>query len=264
MNHDTEPQIDQRVKANGPSAAFGAACLLAFGFFVSGIPTVTNLFSAGDAVFVCTLRIGGVLLMLAALWCWTGMLHALLADAILSTSIGIGLIASALMMMAGGGMGINQVLYIIFGVMFTSAGLRNGRDFIAFARFRAGMGDVDRNLPTEPPSPRITPPAPPTTSPAPPTSPGPGSLAGELRRRREEAIPSHPGAVPLESPAPAPETQPHPEREEENILAGEPFAADIDPGGSEVDQPEPDSDHQEPPPDGFLSSFADEDTPRGL
>ncbi len=120
-----------RVRQNAGSAAFAAACLLFFGFFWFVLPTVTNLFSLGDAICNYTLRFGGIAMAVAAVWSWTGRPKALLFDAITSVPIGLLLIASAVLMMLGGGFGLNQLLYILFGGMFIAAGVRNWRDYHA-------------------------------------------------------------------------------------------------------------------------------------
>jgi len=260
---DIQAEIQERVRANVLSAAIGAGCLIYFGYFRSGTPTVTNLFSAGDAVFVWTLRIGGVLLLLAALWCWTGMLLSLMADAIVSTAIGAGLIASALMMMLGGGTGINQLLYIVFGVMFTGSGLRNGRDFMSLGKLLREAGDF-QGQPHVPQAaaPPMTPPSFPAEQ-ASPAASTVGSLASELRRRKS-VLTDYPTDDPYASEEPADAGFAADE------IAGDEFA------GSEVvddvqsddapleDSPPEAAQSDEPPPDGFLSSFADEDTPRDV
>lgn len=141
MNPPQSNDIAALVRRNAVSAAIGAACLIYFGFYVSAVPNVTSLFSFGDALFVYTLRIGGVAMISIALGCLTGRIVFLLLDALASVPIGSGLIVSAVLMMAGGGgFSINFLLYVVFGGMFISAGLRNGR-FYAEWKTRAPRPD---------------------------------------------------------------------------------------------------------------------------
>lgn len=125
--------IALRVRQNAGSAALAAACLMFFGF-LGGFqpPEVTNLFTLGDAVFNYTLRIGGVLMAVVAAASLTGRLFALAADASVSAGIGLLLVLSGICMLAGGGgLAVNYVLYVVFGGLFLSVGVRNGREYLA-------------------------------------------------------------------------------------------------------------------------------------
>lgn len=301
--HHTDAAIAERVKANGSSAGVGAACLMFFGFWYYQLRAlyVVDAFSAGEAISSYTMRIGGVILMLAALWSFAGRLPALLADAIVSVLIGVLLIVSGLLMMSGG-MGINQVLYLIFGFMFASAGWRNGRDFAALSRMRSGAHGVGQARAMGGFPPHADPPGTlPTASPSAPSAwddrprdaalsdtpndpaphGGPGSLAGELRRRRAgggsaRAADEDPYAEPLppevdaydatDDDAPAGES-PTPPRRSSHVPEGTESTSDADAEAAnprDTDEPEDPASSESPPPGGFLSSFADDDTPRGV
>ena len=130
MNPPQSNDIAALVRRNTVSAFIGAACLIYFGFYRSAVPNVTSLFTFGDALFVYTLRIGGVAMISIAVGCLTGRIVFLLLDALASIPIGSGLIVSAVLMMAGSGdVSFDFLLYIVFGGMFISAGLRNGRSY---------------------------------------------------------------------------------------------------------------------------------------
>jgi len=116
------------VRQNTVSAAIAAGALLYFAFSGGGyeLSDGDTLFDIGGRVFVRTLQIGGFAMAAAALWCMTGMVVALLFDAIVSIIIGLSFCVSAAMMLMDGGPG---VLYIAFGMMFIVAGVRNGRQW---------------------------------------------------------------------------------------------------------------------------------------
>ncbi len=127
MCEDQTARTNAAARANAGSAAFSAACLIYFGFFRFAIPTVTSLFSLGDAVFNYTLRIGGVAMAGIALWCLIGSSAALLVDGFVSVAVGLLLAFSGVAMLLGGGSAMGQGIYILFGGMFAAAGVRNVR-----------------------------------------------------------------------------------------------------------------------------------------
>ena len=55
-------------------------------------------------------------------------------DAVATIAIGVLLALSAVMMILGGGFGLNQILYIVFGAMFLASGVRSGREYFLMAR----------------------------------------------------------------------------------------------------------------------------------
>lgn len=126
--------VSARVRHNAGSAGLAALCLLFFGFFRFAPPTVTNLFTLGDAIFNYTLRAGGVAMGVIALWLLLGRPITLIVDAVATIAIGVLLALSAVMMILGGGFGLNQILYIVFGATFLASGVRIGRDYFLMAR----------------------------------------------------------------------------------------------------------------------------------
>jgi len=122
--HDVTAQVRQ----NALSAAIAAGLMLYFAFSGGGyaLNEGNTLFDIGGRIFVHTIQIGGFVMAAAALWSATGMIVALLFDAIASIIIGLLFCVSAAMMMLDGGVG---ALYIVFGVMFIIAGVRNGRQW---------------------------------------------------------------------------------------------------------------------------------------
>ena len=164
--------------------------------------------------------------------------------------------------MVGGGGGINILLFVVFGVMFISAGLRNGRDFVSFRKLCRDAGDV----PHQPHIPQsIVPPVTPTApiEQASPIESTTGSLASELRRRK---------SVPTDQPADDPYANEDPAEEgfatdeiTEDELTTSEIVDDVQSDATPLEDSPPEAvQSDEPPPDGFLSSFADEDTPRGV
>ena len=103
-------QVAGRVRRNARSAGYSAACLLFFGFGWFAPPTVTDLFSAGDALFNYTLRLGGLTMALIVLLSFLGKPKVLILDATASLAIGVALIVSAAMMILGGALSLYQIL----------------------------------------------------------------------------------------------------------------------------------------------------------
>ena len=181
----------------------------------------------GDAVCQYTMRIGGVVMALVAVGSLSGEVRVLFVDAVASTAIGIGLMASAIMMMAGsGGANLNLFLYLIFGGMFVSSGIRNGRDYFAL-RAAPRRDESATEVPISPST------AWQTVEPRPPAI----SLAERMRRR------------PTEEPA-MPRIEPKPK----------PVEPKAPPVMSDAGSPKPkvrdDSEARPTPPEGFLASFA--------
>jgi len=127
-------QVAGLVRRNARSAGYAAACLLFFGFGWFAPPTVSDLFSAGDALFNYTLRFGGLIMALVALFSLLGRPILLILYATASMAIGVSLVVSAAMMIFGGHLSLYEILYLVFGGMFVSAGIRSVRDYIAAKR----------------------------------------------------------------------------------------------------------------------------------
>lgn len=123
-----------RVRQNAPSAAIAAVLMIYFGFFVLAKPAGADLFHRAALVFCFTLRIGGIIMALIAVGSLVGHRVVLLVDGIASPAIGALFVLSALAMLFDGGGAFNCGLYVVFGAMFVSAGVRNWREYFALAR----------------------------------------------------------------------------------------------------------------------------------
>jgi len=115
------------VRSNATSAAIAAACLIYFGFFHLSHPTGNDWFSLGNLILFYSLRIGGVALAVVAAWSLLGHSGVLIVDAAISVPIGLAFIVSGILMLVDGGGTFQSVLILIFGAMFISAGVRNGK-----------------------------------------------------------------------------------------------------------------------------------------
>ena len=71
---------------------------------------------------------------LVALWSLLGDRTVLLVDGIASTAIGVLFVLAAVGLLLGGGLAFHSVLYVVFGSMFISSGLRNYREYFHLAR----------------------------------------------------------------------------------------------------------------------------------
>ncbi|MCH7527422.1 MAG: hypothetical protein IID39_08300 [Planctomycetes bacterium] len=201
---DSSEQVTARVRQNAFSAAIAAALMLYYGFGGGEwIYPEEGFARAGGYVFVFTLKIGGLAMLASALGSALGTLHALVFDAVCSILIGALFILGSLLMLLGGSMGFNLILYAMFGVMFITAGLRNGRNWAEMASARSAGAD-------EP-------------------------MSHELNVGLARAIDD--GPMPTQ--------------------AGDLGFHDSEPAASIEDRSS--SDSAEPPPEGFLASFAPED-----
>lgn len=124
--------VDRRVRRNAGSAGLAAGLLIFFGFFWIEGAVGPPLFLQAHYVFHYTLKIGGIMMALVALWSSWGHPLALLFDAVVSCLIGAILVVTAVLMAIGGGSLLPTFIVVVCGVLFISAGLRNGRDFFQF------------------------------------------------------------------------------------------------------------------------------------
>ncbi len=231
-----------RVRQNVFPAGVAALILLYFGFAVFEFQAVKDTFTLGDTLFNYTIRIGGIALAILAAASLSGRAVVLLADAFVSILVGAGLILGGLLMMAGGAMTTGYFLYLIFGGLFVSSGMRNLRDYRKISGDSGGASrdDVAREfldstptrttelssaseLPQQVPLRRLGPGA--SNEAKPVRIPKPG--VKQLLDRRPTQVSETPAPVHQESPLPK----------------------DL----SSVDPPEK---KELPPPGGFLASFA--------
>ncbi|MFQ5591917.1 MAG: hypothetical protein ACE5HE_12195, partial [Phycisphaerae bacterium] len=124
--------VEACVRSNTGSAALTGALLVFFGFFWFGGVSGSGTLLIGDTLFHWTLRAGGLLMIGVAVWCSIGVPIALLVDAMLSLLIGVLLIVSAAMLLAGGGFKLSYPVYAVCGVIFITYGLRDWREYRRF------------------------------------------------------------------------------------------------------------------------------------
>ncbi|MGD2110700.1 MAG: hypothetical protein PVI86_15080 [Phycisphaerae bacterium] len=216
-----------RVRQNAGSAAIAAVLMIYFGFYVLAGPSGGGLFGLAGLLFYHTLRIGGVVMALVAVWSLAGHRVVLLVDGVASSTIGALLMLSAVGMVVGGGAAFDGLLYVVFGVMFISAGIRSGRHYFALgraseARPSGELSSVGRSE---------------------------GPIGGEPETRDSGGARVWHSQDPVASSARADE--------------GTSRSVTKDGGGSSAEASGATSDPPEPgqPGDGFLASFADEDPP---
>ncbi len=162
-----QAHIAEVVRRNTMAAAIAALLLCYYGYYGLSEPVVTDLFTRSNWLFYHTLRIGGVMMGGLAAWSLTGMVQALAVDGVVSILIG-GLFAlsGGGMLIDGGGVSMNTILIIIFGMMFFGTGRRN---WLTYRHLTAGgrvsMAEVFTMEETMVP-PSVSQPAPPTEPPA--------------------------------------------------------------------------------------------------
>lgn len=189
-----------------------AAFLCIYGFCALAAPEVKDLFTLSNAVFLYTLRVGGLLLALIGLWSLTGQIAALALNGAASCIIGaLFVLSGGGMLIDGGAVSVNTLLILLFGALFFRAGLglcstcahlaRGGRVRVhdENERLMVPAQTIDAVRPPEPPIP--------VESPASVEHPTPS----------EPATPAVPTAE--ETPAPDASEAPEPEAPPEGFLA---------------------------------------------
>jgi len=268
MQEDTHDvasdRIARRVRSNAFPAAIAAALMIYFGYYQFFADQGGGLLGLAGGVFVWTLRIGGIAMALIAVWCMTGHLPALAVDGIVSVTIGVLLALTGIGLLVSGGGTTQPVINCVCAWLFIGAGMRNWREYRLLA------GKEARPFDDQPPphDPRFQ-----ERYDQSRTAPPPASLASQLRDRAETqagiavrddaglAAPS-PGFSGIDEADYAPgigaesESMPPPHPE--------PMDWPAEQGREEYAPEETPPADDEPPPDGFLSSFADDDSPRGL
>ncbi len=127
--------VESRVRRNASAAGFLAGLFILFGFCgVIGPPSGEGLFYYGDSLFQFTLRLGGIALVVVAVWSSIGTPAALAADAFTSIAIGIGLMAGAVLMVVGNGSILTNLLYFVCGIIFITSGLRLWSEYSSLPR----------------------------------------------------------------------------------------------------------------------------------
>lgn len=158
---DQQAHVADVVRRNTTPAVIAALLLGYYGFFTLAEPDGTDLYSQCNWLFYHTLRIGGVLMGLMAVWSLTGMALALVVDGVVSMVIGALFALTGGGMLLDGGVGLNTILIIIFGMMFVGAGRRN---LLTFRHLSAGGRVSVVEVLTPPPAARPPPtPKPPST-----------------------------------------------------------------------------------------------------
>lgn len=288
MQEDTHDvaadQISRRVRTNALPAAIAAALMIYFGYYQFFADQGGGLRGLAGGVFVWTLRIGGISMALIAVWCMMGHLLALAVDGIVSVTIGVLLALTGIGLLISNQDATQLIINCVCAWLFIGAGMRNWREY------RLLSGKEARPIDDQPPTYDLRFQEKYDQS---RTAPPPASLASQLRDRAETqagvAVRDDAGlAAPAPGPAgiddaddasgivaePGPLPPPHPEPTDWSVEQGrEEYAPEETPAASiSLEEPDDTSDeypgdgpHDDvPPPDGFLSSFADDDSPRGL
>ncbi|MCO6436108.1 MAG: hypothetical protein J5J06_03380 [Phycisphaerae bacterium] len=121
--------VEAYVRQHTGACALTAALMIFFGFFVFGGAAGNETFVAGSKIFVFSLRIGGLLLLSAAVGCCFGTAYALLAEGLTSTLVGLGIVLGGAIMLVGAGLSLGPIVYLILGLMLAVSGLRTILDF---------------------------------------------------------------------------------------------------------------------------------------
>lgn len=124
--------IAGQVRQNAFPAGIAAALMLWFGMNSWGGGAVGSpLFLTAAEICEWVVLFGGALMAVSTIWSITGRRPALAYDAGASILIGVGFFVVALLMVVAGAFGYPQILYFLFGAVFLSSGLRNGREYFS-------------------------------------------------------------------------------------------------------------------------------------
>ncbi|HNQ23723.1 MAG TPA: hypothetical protein PKK06_11570 [Phycisphaerae bacterium] len=260
------PDMVRAVRQTAGPAAIAAACLLIFGYYVSGA-FGSSLFLVAHSIMLWTLRIGGVAMVISAAWCWWGRPSALLFDGVAAIVIGMLLLVSAALMIVAGAMGLAQALYLVFGYLFVSSGARSWRTYRDLMTYPGSVlrpdSDYDPNFERSYAEARKLPVG--------------ASLASRLREKRTDHKPEAAAelpagvspedeeaqlarSIPLAEPAPARRS------DRRELSAPTPMPPEDVPDAGPLPEPGPEAPPAEPPedepPGGFLASFGQDGGPR--
>lgn len=165
---DDSSRVSAQVRGQAIWSAIAAVMMLWFGF---KYPFINDTLPADLLNF--TLRYGGIAMALSAVMLFSGWPTALMLDGVFAMIIGAALAgAGVLIVVSNREFGFQTLLFIVFGYLFFSSGLRNFKDY---CRLGADATDAepepaDSHAATAPPSesPRVA-------------SPRPGAAEPEVR-----------------------------------------------------------------------------------
>ncbi len=136
--------LEERVRSNMQPAAISAGLLILFGFFAFAVPDGDSLFAKANLWLILALRLGGICMVVVAIWSSIGHGFALLADAITSVAVGAVFVVTGIVMVIDGGGALQNLIIVICGIFFTTAGIRNGQAFREAARLCRSNAQVDQ------------------------------------------------------------------------------------------------------------------------
>ncbi|MBI3835002.1 MAG: hypothetical protein HY287_11795 [Planctomycetes bacterium] len=148
IKSSTRIVLAAQARAAAGSTAFAAALLLYFGFN-SVEPSRNDLGDWSLWILFCTLRFGGLACAALTVVLFLGVGAALIADAIVSTVIGVLLILTGAGLAIGGGTMMQAAINVVCGFMFASYGVRTGLIFAANRKVTFKVGDIFETGPDE-------------------------------------------------------------------------------------------------------------------
>ena len=129
MRDGRPPDVLPGVRQAATSTAIGAALMLFFGYAHLARPDGTDLFGYASFVLYHALRIGGLISAGIAIWLWFGHRPALIVDAVVAVVLGAILVLSGIAMVIDGGYPLQPAIITICGASFVSSGIRSGRTY---------------------------------------------------------------------------------------------------------------------------------------
>lgn len=134
--------MDNRYRFVASQALFAGALLTIYGWFLSAKGISSSVaYNAIVDVFYWTLRVGGPLMLLAGAACFAGLRPGILIDAVAAGICGVVMLVYALAgVFTGVGIGVNNLLALVFGVLFLSSARRSMEYYLSSRGSPARMG----------------------------------------------------------------------------------------------------------------------------
>lgn len=133
--------MDHRYRFIASQSLFAGALLTIYGWFLSarGI-SPSDTYNTIVDVFYWTLRVGGPLMLLAGAACFAGLRPGMFIDAAAAGICGVMMLVYALAgVFTGVGFGVNNLLALVFGVLFLSSARRSMEYYLSSRRAHANV-----------------------------------------------------------------------------------------------------------------------------
>lgn len=146
----SEPTAERmRMRHAATNAAIAAGLLTFFGYGYGLIyPSSPRALRLAWLAVDYAMCVGGPASAAIAIWLWIGHRPALIVDAVVAVILGAIFVLSGMVMVVEGGDVLQAAVIVICGASFISSGMRNGQDFTRIAAKGVASGMEARNCGT--------------------------------------------------------------------------------------------------------------------